>query len=318
LAGFAERSGSGSSASGGGPGSPDSASTGDLAKGGLASAGGSSMGSGERTGGGGKKIRRVNARMPGGGTQRIAAATAYDQLNAARKLTGEARFGANEAAAGSISSAFDGKGIGGAGAGIGGAGSGVGSMGKESGVGGGGMGSGALGPEDGGGGGEPVGGGGGGGGGNDDLKDKNVTPWQKDVNKAKTLLREANSLKSNGRLYIIAGVAALAVAYKTPAPMNMMLMTAAMGLITKGYSNYKTGNQKLEEVRQIADGLLERYGQKDQAKILANGIVLAGTGRPMKDPASCGYTPDMSTDELNSFLNCMSAGPAPTPGASGG
>lgn len=307
LPGFAERSGSSASGGGGGPAAQAGSANAGGADGGAAgSAGRSSLGAGERAGGGGKKARRVNARMPAGGTQGLTANSAREQLQIARKLTGEARFGAHEAAAGSISAAFDGKGIGGPGASAGAGG--VGSMGKESGVGGGGMGSGALEPEDAGGG-SPLGGGGGGGGGSGsgDLKDKNVTPWQKDVTKAKTLIREADGLKSSGKMYIIAGFALMAVAWKTPAPMNMAVFTAAMGLVTKGFADYRSGNQKLEEVQQIADGLLERYGQKDQARILQNGIVTAGSGLPMKDPASCGYTPDMGSRELDEFMRCMAA-----------
>lgn len=311
MPGFGERSGGGGSGgSGGGGGGPGRGGGGDgPAVTGASGAGGSSGAGGAGVGAtSGLKNRRGNVRRAAGGRQGLNAGSAREQLGGANALAGEARFQGNEAAAGSISAAFDGRAIGGPGASVGGSGAG-GSLGKDSGVGGGGMGGGAAPPgeEKVDGGGNPMGGGSGTDKLDDNLTETNVTPWQKEVSKAKGLIIEADGLKSDGRMYIVAGVVGLGIAWKTPMPWQGILVTAALGLITKGYADYKEGNAKLEEVRVIADGLVERYDQKDQARILENGMITAGTGLPMKDPAACGYAVDMDSKELDRFMKCMSA-----------
>ncbi|MBI4346669.1 MAG: hypothetical protein HY553_07420 [Elusimicrobia bacterium] len=99
-------------------------------------------------------------------------------------------------------------------------------------------------------------------------------------------------------------------------------MTAATAIAGFGFmffnmyqSNKTEGEEALAEARALADEVKEQYAQTDQAGRMTSATDTQCTvdGRPkIRNPESCGYKPDMTSNELRDYVKCMTA-PVCTP-----
>ncbi|MBI4348130.1 MAG: hypothetical protein HY553_14915 [Elusimicrobia bacterium] len=147
---------------------------------------------------------------------------------------------------------------------------------------------------------------------------KNVTPYQHYVDKARDAMNEGHWKQWLGKRLVFFGVTLAAVAAallaavawwdvtmvtKAQAAWLLAASAAATGL---GSYLWWNGSSNLDEAQANADLIAQKYQQETQARILSDYIHASREGRDgVVDPYSCGYSKDMSSDQLDLFIQCM-------------
>jgi hypothetical protein len=110
---------------------------------------------------------------------------------------------------------------------------------------------------------------------------KNETPWQEELDKAKKDIADAKRMRTMGIGLIVAGLALIAAAVLFVGFggfWGWAMLVAGLGMVAFGMSQISQAKSKLDEARATADRIQKEHGQQDQGQIVRDEADAADAG----------------------------------------